>query len=284
MRRVRALASPPLRVWLPLPRFSRPFTAAAAGVAPAGGAPPEHVLEAIARSTPGTSLYGQAARGVGTDYPYSLWWLDPAGAPYRFLLSAAGRVADVVTAAQAATGLPPWLVIVGSVALLRLSMVPLTALGMRWAARSHGAREDLAALGGALARARRAAAAEAAAAAAAGERGAPARAAAATLALARAWLRGVRAAHEKAGFRPGRVLALPLCVQAPASVLAVLGVRHVVHLGGPELETGGALWFTDLTVGDATGALPLLSFAIAYKAIDAVVRAFFRARVTHRPH
>lgn len=54
-----------------------------------------------------------------------------------------------------------------------------------------------------------------------------------------------------------RVLVRALA-QVPVFVLLGLGARHAVLLGDASWETGGALWFVDLTLADPTLALPVL--------------------------
>ncbi|KAI8826174.1 60Kd inner membrane protein-domain-containing protein, partial [Fimicolochytrium jonesii] len=46
-------------------------------------------------------------------------------------------------------------------------------------------------------------------------------------------------------------------IQGPVALFAFLGIRKMVAAPVPGLETGGAFWFTDLTVADPTYILPL---------------------------
>jgi len=51
-------------------------------------------------------------------------------------------------------------------------------------------------------------------------------------------------------------------------MLTMLGARHLVMLGDETFETGGALWFSDLTVADPTYVLPAVALASTYMSLE----------------
>jgi len=243
------------------------------------------VLEALARRTPGSSLYNSFKYdAANAEAPYPLWWLDPHGDAYAALIRVAGTAADALGGAHDALGLPWWAAIVLAGAAARGATLPLNVLSLRNAARAQDAAEDLAAVRGAHAQASlavsRAAAAEAAAAAATANAAAASPSAAdpaprslvaagARLRLLAVALRGYRAALHRARCYPLRSLAVPL-VQVPVALACVLGARHAVLLGDRSFETEGLAWFSDLTVPDPLFALPMLSLGLAYLSLDAI--------------
>jgi membrane protein insertase Oxa1/YidC/SpoIIIJ len=231
--------------------------AAASSAAPPGAAPAAAVLDAVARATPGTALYGAPRYGAGTDAPYPLYWLDPDGAPYRAVLGVATRSADVISALHETLGLPWWGTIFAVGALIRVAMLPLSVHSLRNASRAADARDDIAALRRAYQRATLA--------------GAAAPLLAEKAALLGTLARGVRASLHKAGCFPWQSLCAPL-VQVPFVVAAVLGARHAVLLGDASFETGGALWFADLTSPDPYYVLPMASIALAYASVEVIFR------------
>lgn len=228
----------------------------AEGVAPPSP-PAESLLDIIARDTPGTSLYGAARYGAGTDNPYPIYWLDPEGASYRFVLGIASRAADVIGGIHEVTALPWWATIFAVGALIRVAMVPLTIASLRNASRAADARADIVALRHAYARATLA--------------GAAAPVLREKLELVRALAFGVQAALHKAKCYPWHSLVTP-AVQIPFVLAAVLGARHAVLLGDSSFETGGMLWFMDLTAPDPYNALPIASVALAYTSLEVIFR------------
>ncbi len=100
-------------------------------------------------------------------------------------------------------------------------------------------------------------------------RGAPPSSRASALGL---YLRGVDAVLGKHRVRLGRALALP-ALQVPVFIAFVLGARHAVLLGDDTWESGGALWFRDLTLADPTLALPFLASGLSYAALEVVFGA-----------
>lgn len=87
------------------------------------------------------------------------------------------------------------------------------------------------------------------------------------LKLATTTLSGLRAALHKVNCYPWRSIALPFA-HWPIILLGVFGARHLVMLGDESFETGGALWFTDLTVADTTYALPLAAYFLGYSFME----------------
>lgn len=238
--------------------------ATAATLAPA--APPtESLLDVIARDTPGTSLYGAVRYGAGTENPYPIYWLDPEGGAYRFVLSVASRSADVIGTFHDVSGLPWWASIFAVGALMRVAMLPVTVHSLRNAARAADARDDIVALRRAYARATLA--------------GAVSPVLSEKIALLSSFAQGLRAALHKAKCYPSRTLGAPM-VQIPFVLAAVLGARHAVLMGDSSFETGGALWFTDLTAPDPYYVLPVASVALAYTSLEVIFRGGNRIPAT----
>ncbi len=66
---------------------------------------------------------------------------------------------------------------------------------------------------------------------------------------------------------PTRSLTAPL-VQLPIALSCFIAIRKMSELPVESLKTGGALWFTDLTVADPYYILPLVSAASIYGMMD----------------
>ncbi|KAA0166885.1 hypothetical protein FNF31_01260 [Cafeteria roenbergensis] len=192
-----------------------------------------------------------------SDTPYPIWLTDPEGPTYRFILGLAEQSASLLQAAHEATGLPWWATIVVGTAAARAAFLPLQMYAIRNASRAFDAREDM----GRLVAAHRAAL----------QRLGPAASPMERLAATRVLIRGMQAALHDANCYPWRTFAVPF-LQIPAAVLAVLGARHLVLLGDESFETGGALWFTDLTVADSTYALPVVCVGLTYAFLEYVFR------------
>jgi len=216
------------------------------------------MLEQLAHSTPGTSVYAKPIFEAGTDSPYPIWFLDPQGIYYRSILGIAQRSSDVLLAFHDATSLPWWATVVCVGVGVRLALLPLTMYSMRNASRSQDAANDIASLRAAYMRAR-------AAALVLGP-GSPLD----RLSLVATLGRGVQASLHKARCYPLRSLFVPF-LQVPFMVAAVLGARHAVLLGDSSLQVEGALWFTDLTIPDPTYALPITALALAYTSLDVMI-------------
>ena len=236
----------------------RSVSSASTPLLPSPASPPLDVLDAIARSTPGTQAFGTAPYGANTANPYPIYWFDPDGVPYRFVLGVATRAADAIAAVHDAAALPWWATIVAVGGLIRFALLPINIASLRNAARMADAKGDIVALRRAYARV---------SAAAAGARPSLTE----RIALMTTLQQGVRAALHKVNCYPWRSLAAPL-VQVPFVFAAVLGARHSVLLGDESFEKGGILWFTDLTAPDPFYILPMASIALAYASLEVVFR------------
>ena len=138
-------------------------------------------------------------------------------------------------------------------AFTRLAVLPFSFYSLRNASRSADAQPDIRALLIGF----RAAITE------------PGMAAPEKLRLALVLARGLSAAFEKARCYPWRTFAIPF-MQVPVVMAGVLGARHAVLLGDDSFEREGLLWFTDLTVPDATFGLPVLSVGLAYASLEVI--------------
>lgn len=83
---------------------------------------------------------------------------------------------------------------------------------------------------------------------------------------AKIYWRGLRAAWRKHRANPLSPF-LPIAVQIPCFVTFVLSWRSLIQ-DEPTLKTGGAMWFTDLTVADETMILPIATLSLAYLSIQ----------------
>lgn len=190
-----------------------------------------------------------------SDTPYPIWFLDPEGPAYATVLQVARAGADALATLHEVTGLPWWSTIIVGTLLARCALMPLNIIALRNAAKSFDAREDISALVKAYQRAMSRLGMHASAA----ER----------FQLQRTLVTGARAALHKAHCYPWRTFALPF-VHWPALTAAALGGRHLVMLGDESFETGGAAWFTDLTVSDPTYFLPAIAYISSYAFLEYV--------------
>ena len=69
--------------------------------------------------------------------------------------------------------------------------------------------------------------------------------------------------EKRAGIKKWRSF-LPLLIQAPLAFGAFRLTRNMVDLPVPGLDTGGALWFTDLTASDPYMIIPALTSVFLY--------------------
>ena len=58
--------------------------------------------------------------------------------------------------------------------------------------------------------------------------------------------------------------ALPMLFQVPIFLSMFIGLRQMAKLPVPSMETGGALWFTNLSLADPYCALPALTAGTLY--------------------
>jgi YidC/Oxa1 family membrane protein insertase len=192
-----------------------------------------------------------------SDTPYPIWFLDPEGPAYQTVLGVASEAASVLQALHETTGLPWWGTIVVGTAAVRLAFLPLQLYGLRNASNAFDARQDMARLVTAHRQAI--------------EKLGPAATVMERLNATRVMLRGMQAALHKAGCYPWRTFTIPLA-QIPAVMAGIMGARHLVLLGDESFETGGALWFTDLTTSDVTYALPAVCVGLTYGFLEYAFR------------
>lgn len=233
-----------------------PAAADAAASVANSNAPTGAVLEELARSTPGTSMF-EAFKYGSELHPYPVWWLDPEGPLYSFMIKVASNSSQVLQHFHDAAGLPWWATIVMAGAFVRASTLPLNIYSLRNAARSQDAQADVGMLRQAYARASVALGPKAPV----GDR----------VSLMLATLRGVQAALHRAKCYPWRSFVIPF-VQVPIAIAGVLGARHSVLLGDRSFEAEGAMWFQDLTVPDPIYVLPMVSLSLAYLSLDVMFK------------
>ena len=232
-----------------------PSASLAGGGGDGGTLPSDEIIGDLARVTPGTSTFGARVFDVAGDAPYPLWALDPSGPTYSALLSVARGAADALAVLHDVSGLPWCWAIVAAGVFVRAACLPVVIYSMRNASRAVDAREDLAS----VARARMTALARLGRAASASDK----------LRVMRASTSAAAAALHKVGCYPSRSLLAPLA-SVPILAAGVLGARHAVLTGDASFETGGALWFLDLTVPDPTYALPLAALGISYLSLEVI--------------
>lgn len=63
--------------------------------------------------------------------------------------------------------------------------------------------------------------------------------------------------RKTSGFKLRKMLT-PL-IQAPFFISAFLGIRNMCNLPVESMQSGGILWFTDLTIADPYYILPVLA-------------------------
>lgn len=186
---------------------------------------------------------------VGGDAPYPIFWLDPEGPWYPAVLKVAQAGASVLEHMHDFTGLPWWATVVGGTFMLRMAVIPISLFALRNASKAFDAQGDIKA----LMRSYQTAMANL------GPTPPPLK----RLALTRTLMKGIRAALHKANCFPWRTFATPL-VHWPLLTTGALGARHLVLMGDESFETGGMLWFQDLTLADPTYILPALSILSSY--------------------
>lgn len=256
-----SLASPQSQRLRELESVTPSPLAASKNVVP-GSTPSSETLENLARETPGTSLYNSFQYDPSGDHPYPLWWLDPEGPLYSYMIKVAQNSASIIQTLHDSLQMPWWATIVASGALLRLALLPLNVYSLRNVANSADARQDISLIREAFTRAFRMqkAAAEVS--------GTPV-SASAQVNLLMNLQRGIRSSLHKANCYPWRSLIIPF-VQVPFVIAGVLGARHSVLLGNESFEQEGALWFQDLTVSDPYYALPIMSLGLAYASLEVI--------------
>mmetsp|Transcript_34898 Transcript_34898/g.103527 ORF Transcript_34898/g.103527 Transcript_34898/m.103527 type:complete len:296 (-) Transcript_34898:741-1628(-) len=155
-------------------------------------------------------------------------------------VAALGIPAQVVVAAQAATGAPWWLAIGGTTVALRVGMLPLLWYQLAETRRFGALRPQLAAIRDEC-------------------RAIEPPSARAAQTLLRGW-RCCRAASVQ----PLAIVAVPL-VQIPLLIWSLVGIRRMVDAGSPlteQMRAGGPGWQRDLTAPHAPGLLPVVSVAL----------------------
>ena len=263
---------------------------ASASVSEPSVSPSASVLEDLARSTPGSSLYNAFKYDVHSEAPYPLWWLDPEGNIYKTLIAAARSASDAIHIVHDFAGMPWWATIVLAGALARTATLPLNVLSLQNASRAQDAREDIMAVRNAYLAANIALTRQQNYEASLGSakmRGNEESDTASSPPLARkpvsptppllitrmrllsATFRGYMSALHRANCFPLRSLMVPV-IQLPWMFTAILGARHAVLLGDKSFETEGALWFTDLTTPDPYFALPAISLGLAYYSLESI--------------
>lgn len=187
------------------------------------------------------------------DAPYPIWFFDPEGPSYAFIFSVAKSFAGMLEHLQAFTGMPWWGTVVASSLLVRVVYFPVNCYSLRNASRFFDAKSDIQA----LQRSHRAALMSLGQAATSVEK----------FRLMRIYVGGAHAAMKKHKCYPWRTFATPF-MMTPLFFASVLGARHLVMLGDESFETGGALWFTDLTVADPLFVLPALAATLSYAVLE----------------
>lgn len=252
--------------------------------------PSASVLEDLARSTPGSSMYNAFKYDVHSEAPYPLWWLDPEGNIYKTLIAAARSASDALHTVHDFAGMPWWATIVLAGALARTATLPLNVLSLQNASRAQDAREDIMAVRNAYLAANIALTRQQnyeASLRSAKMKGNEESDTVSSPPLARkpvsptppllitrirllsATFRGYMSALHRANCFPLRSLMVPV-IQLPWMFTAILGARHAVLLGDKSFETEGALWFTDLTTPDPYFALPAISLGLAYYSLESI--------------
>lgn len=277
---------------------SSPLSAEAAAVAAGPSVSPSaSVLEDLARSTPGSSMYNAFKYDVHSDAPYPLWWLDPEGTVYKTLIAAARSASDALHIVHDVAGMPWWAAIVLAGAIARTATLPLNVLSLQNASRAQDAREDIMAVRNAylaanialtrqqnheagLRLAKKISNKESSTNIAEDtplKTKTPLASPSPPLLMTRmrlvsATFRGYMSALHRANCYPLRSLLVPV-IQLPWMFTAILGARHAVLLGDKSFETEGALWFSDLTTPDPFFALPAISLGLAYISLEAIFAA-----------
>ncbi|KAJ1567357.1 Mitochondrial inner membrane protein oxa1l, partial [Cladochytrium tenue] len=146
-----------------------------------------------------------------------------------------GAVEAVLEAVYVWTGLPWWGTIAAATLLARLLLFPITVKTQATAAKMRNLRGVLGPRQERLAEAQRS-----------GDQAAARRAAL-----------ELTAAYKAAGVSP--LAGLWGLAQAPVFMSFFLGLRAMAELPVPGFETGGVLWFKDLTVADPTYMLPAIA-------------------------
>jgi membrane protein insertase Oxa1/YidC/SpoIIIJ len=254
--------------------------------------PSSSVLEDLARSTPGSSMYNAFKYDIHSEAPYPLWWLDPNESIYKTLISAARSASDALHLVHDYAGLPWWAAIVLAGALARTVTLPLNIMSLRNASRAQDAKEDIMAVRNAYLAANVALTRQQIhnsslrAAQSSGTNGksdvgtsieiaqkqtrnSPSPLLLTRMRLVSATFRGYLSALHKANCYPLRSLMVPL-IQLPWMFTALLGARHAVLLGDTSFEKEGLLWFTDLTTPDPFFALPAISLGLAYISLETI--------------
>ena len=242
------------------------------------------------------SVSSSAALDTGVSYP--LWFLSQDGATYQAIMKMNDFTAGLLTHAHDMLGLPWWGTIVAATLAIRIVMLPLNVYAVRNTARcvswwfmprvcqckprslcvyidrivdASVEREQ-------LRKAYQAAVSRLGLTAPPMDKFRLMRIYASGLNVRASGLLGLlfvahletshhQAALKKHNCYPWRSFAAP-AVQIPLLMSAMLGARHLVMLGDESFETGGALWFTDLTVSDPTYVLPAVAMASTYLSLE----------------
>lgn len=139
--------------------------------------------------------------------------------------------------AHDATGLPWWLAIATATFAVRTAMIPLSIMTMRNSARMAALKDEIASRREVVMEAVRS-----------GDRS-----------KAGVLQEDLKKFMTGAGVGPSKILMGPL-VQFPVFISFFVAVRRL-SLNDPSMTSGGAAWFTDLSVSDPTLALPIISAA-----------------------
>ena len=147
------------------------------------------------------------------------------------------------------TGLPWWSTVIVGAVTLRVSMIPLLYYSANASKNMATARADIERLSKPYAEAVKRASSSS-------ER----------WQKAMIYYRGLRAAWRIHDANPLK-LFVPALVQIPFFITFVLAWRGLIRTD-ESLQTGGALWFQDLTIPDETFALPIAGIGITYLSLQ----------------